>query len=149
MLLNIQYKGKSKILKRLAWAVNHLSQAAGGNMHTDTYDQNENGIVDNAEKVNGHAVHSDVPSNAVFTDTIYDDTALRSQVRANMNNINIIMEALFNQNVFWLVDSTGEIIYDSNGYPIFTAQYETKLNEIVTAIVELQSRKYLYWGEGE
>ena len=34
-----------------------------------TYDKNNNGIVDNAEKVNNHTVNSDVPYNAVFTDT--------------------------------------------------------------------------------
>ena len=36
-----------------------------------TYDTNDNGIVDNAEKVNNHTVQSDVPANAVFTDTTY------------------------------------------------------------------------------
>ena len=40
-------------------------------MLKSTYDTNENGIVDNAEKVNNHTVNADVPSNAVFTDTTY------------------------------------------------------------------------------
>lgn len=44
------------------------------------YDTNNNGIVDNAEKVNGHTVNTDVPSNAKFTDTVYDDTALAGRV---------------------------------------------------------------------
>lgn len=39
-----------------------------GDMMTDVYDQNKNGIVDNAEKVNNHTVLTDVPANAVFTD---------------------------------------------------------------------------------
>ncbi|VUZ22929.1 Uncharacterised protein [Acetobacterium wieringae] len=42
-----------------------------GDMKRTTYDVNENGIVDNAEKVNGHTVESDVPSGAKFTDTTY------------------------------------------------------------------------------
>lgn len=42
-----------------------------GDMLTSVYDQNLNGIVDNAEKVNNHTVESDVPSNAIFTDTTY------------------------------------------------------------------------------
>lgn len=42
-----------------------------GNMLTSIYDIDGNGIVDNAEKVNNHTVESDVPSNAVFTDTTY------------------------------------------------------------------------------
>lgn len=43
----------------------------GGDMYKSTYDQNDNGIVDNAEKVNNHTVQSDVPADAVFTDTTY------------------------------------------------------------------------------
>lgn len=147
MQLRIQYNGRSKILKRLVWAVNYLSNYAGGDMHTDVYDINKNGIVDDAEKVNGHSVYKDVPSDAVFTDTVYDDTTIRGQVRANMNNIELLMNALFNQNTHWLVDSDGNQIIDSNGYPIYTAQYASKIDELVQAITELQSRKYLYWGE--
>lgn len=40
-----------------------------GGMLKTTYDKNNNGIVDNAEKVNNHTVNSDVPYNAIFTDT--------------------------------------------------------------------------------
>lgn len=40
-------------------------------MRKSTYDSNGNGIVDNAEKVNGHTVLTDVPANAVYTDTTY------------------------------------------------------------------------------
>lgn len=42
-----------------------------GDMLKSTYDTDNNGIVDNAEKVNNHTVLSDVPANAVFTDTTY------------------------------------------------------------------------------
>lgn len=42
-----------------------------GDMHISVYDTNNNGIVDNAEKVNNHTVESNVPSNAKFTDTTY------------------------------------------------------------------------------
>ena len=149
MRIHIQFNGKSKILKRLVWAVNWLSEQAGGDMHTDVYDTNKNGIVDNSEKVNGHNVYKDVPSDAVFTDTVYDDSIIRGQVRANMNNIELLMNALFNQNTHWLIDSDGYQIIDSNGYPIYTAQYTSKLNDLTAAIIELQSRKYLYWGEAQ
>ena len=48
----------------------YISNNTGkGDMLKDTYDTNENGIVDNAEKVNNHTVNSDVPENAIFTDT--------------------------------------------------------------------------------
>ena len=36
------------------------------------YDMNDNNIVDNAEKVNGHTVEVNVPEDAVLTDTKYD-----------------------------------------------------------------------------
>ena len=42
-----------------------------GDMRTEVYDINQNGIVDDAEKVNGHTVGIDVPADAVFTDTTY------------------------------------------------------------------------------
>lgn len=35
------------------------------------YDSNNSGTVDNAKKVNGKTVESDVPANAKFTDTTY------------------------------------------------------------------------------
>ena len=41
-------------------------------MKKEIYDINDNGIVDNSEKVNGHTVETDVPANAIFTDTTYD-----------------------------------------------------------------------------
>ena len=44
---------------------------ADSDMLRSTYDINNNGIVDNAEKVNNHTVATDVPSGALFTDTIY------------------------------------------------------------------------------
>ena len=48
-----------------------LSDAQTNYMQKATYDTNNNGIVDNAEKVNTHTVLTDVPSGAVFTDTTY------------------------------------------------------------------------------
>lgn len=42
-----------------------------GDMRTEVYDKDQNGIVDNAEKVNNHTVGTDVPADAVFTDTTY------------------------------------------------------------------------------
>lgn len=42
-----------------------------GNMLKSVYDTDDNGVVDNAEKVNGLTVLTAVPANAKFTDTIY------------------------------------------------------------------------------
>ena len=57
-----------------------ISEAVATKMTTSTYDSNGNGIVDNAEKVNNHTVHSDVPAQAVFTDTVYDDTEIKADM---------------------------------------------------------------------
>ncbi len=50
-----------------------VASAGGGDMLKSVYDTNGNGIVDNAEKVGGHTVGKDVPEDAVFTDTTYEN----------------------------------------------------------------------------
>lgn len=35
-----------------------------------------------ADTVNGHTVECDVPANAKFTDTIYDDTELKEEIKS-------------------------------------------------------------------
>lgn len=67
------YFGKASDVTALQTAVNQK-------MTTSTYDSNGNGIVDNAEKVNNHTVYSDVPAQAAFTDTVYDDTDIRNKM---------------------------------------------------------------------
>lgn len=49
-----------------------MSSLGYGDMMKSTYDTDGDGIVDNAQKVNGHTVNSDVPSDAKFTDTTYE-----------------------------------------------------------------------------
>lgn len=48
-----------------------MASAGAGDMLKNVYDTNNNGIVDNAEKVNGLTVQTAVPANAKFTDTTY------------------------------------------------------------------------------
>ena len=60
--------------------ITDLGTAVSGKMTTATYDSNGNGIVDNAEKVNGKTVAENVPSGAKFTDTVYDDTEVRGLI---------------------------------------------------------------------
>ena len=50
-----------------------------GDMKKVIYDTNGNGIVDNAEKVSGFTVSVDVPSNALFTDTIETESSIKSK----------------------------------------------------------------------
>ena len=68
---------------------NLISSSGGGDMLKSVYDPNDDGIVSqadyatsagNALSVNSHTVAKDVPANAVFTDTVYDDTALSGRV---------------------------------------------------------------------
>lgn len=56
------------------------SGGGSGDMLKSVYDTNNNGIVDNAEKVSGFTVAKSVPSNAVFTDTVYNDSELRTMI---------------------------------------------------------------------
>lgn len=56
-----------------------------GDMKKSVYDTDNDGVVDaadNAFKVGGHTVATDVPANAVFTDTVYDDTSITNRVTA-------------------------------------------------------------------
>lgn len=49
--------------------------------------------VGDAKKVNGHTVNSDVPENAVFTDTVYDDTKVREdigQIKGDIDELNTL-----------------------------------------------------------
>ena len=57
-----------------------LDPSTGDVMHRSVYDTDNDGIVDNAEKVNNHTVLCDVPEDAVFTDTVYDDTEIREEI---------------------------------------------------------------------
>ena len=54
---------------------NGADGTGAGDMVKATYDTNNSGVVDNAEKVNGLTVLTAVPSGAVFTDTIYTHPA--------------------------------------------------------------------------
>ena len=57
-----------------------IKSTADGAMQKSVYDSDGNGKVDDSDKVNGHSVESNVPADAVFTDTVYDDTAIRKSV---------------------------------------------------------------------
>lgn len=61
-----------------------IKSTADSAMQKSVYDSNSDGIVDKAkdsETVNRHAVYKDVPADAVFTDTVYDDTELQAAVK--------------------------------------------------------------------
>ena len=75
-----------------------------GDMKKSTYDSTGNGIVDDAEKVNGLTVQTAVPLNAVFTDTVYTPPSTYS----------------------------ADIITDGTTNKVFTATLKTKLDGVET-----------------
>lgn len=48
-----------------------VTNAGGGDMLKAVYDKDGDGVVDDAQKVNGHTVAANVPADAKFTDTTY------------------------------------------------------------------------------
>lgn len=66
--------------KTLPFAINELKD------RSDLTDENVKKLVEGtlvageAKKVNGHTVESDVPANAKFTDTIYNDSELKKNI---------------------------------------------------------------------
>jgi len=72
-VVNMQKIGKTTILTITDATGPHETeiQDGDGDMNKSVYDTDNDGIVDNAEKVNGYYVNCDVPSDAVFTDTTY------------------------------------------------------------------------------
>jgi len=66
------------------------SGSGSGDMLKSTYDKNDNGIVDNAEKVNGFTVAKNVPADAKFTDTVYNDTEVRNLINRKANTATTI-----------------------------------------------------------
>lgn len=60
-----------------------------GDMLKSVYDTDDDGKVDaaeNADTVNNHTVLSDVPADAVFTDTVYDDTEVRGLISGKISS---------------------------------------------------------------
>lgn len=60
-----------------------------GDMLKSIYDTDDDGKVDsaeNADTVSGHTVLKDVPSDAKFTDTVYDDTEVRGLINGKISS---------------------------------------------------------------
>ena len=72
----------------------------------------------NADTVNTHTVASDVPENAVFTDTVYDDTAVKEDVdtlkkETTVNLLNPILETTTENGI--TCTNNGDGTYTLNG----------------------------------
>ena len=83
----------------------YIINGSSGDMTKAIYDTNNNGIVDNAELVSGFSVGCNVPANAVFTDTIYDDTALTGRV-STLENAGYITRSVSDLANYYLKNET-------------------------------------------
>lgn len=144
-LKKINYNGDSKVIRRLCQIVSNLDDRF---MKIEVYDTNNNGVVDNSERVNNHTVETDVPTNALFTDTVYDDTEVRADIRQLQNNVLLLMNEIFHSEVDYLVDHQGNYIVDHEGNRIVVESHDSKFAAIVARLTALENKKYLVWGEG-
>ena len=70
---------QGKVLDEKIKAINtNLEDLGAGDMLKSIYDIDGDGIVDDAKRVNGHTIQSDVPANAKFTDTTYTNATTSS-----------------------------------------------------------------------
>lgn len=93
-----------------------LDGKGAGDMNKSVYDKDNDGIVDNSKTVNGHTVESNVPANAQFTDTIYNDTYIKENIQTNATNI---------------VNNTKNIAKKANSSDVYT---KTEVDEKETLI---------------
>lgn len=84
---------------------------AQGGMLKATYDRNNNGIVDNAERVNNHSVNSDVPFNAIFTDT----TVATQLTMANGNTVEATIDSI-NKTSNNIIKDMDSLAKEDDGY---------------------------------
>ena len=105
-----------------------------GDMLKFVYDTNNDGIVDNAELVNGHTVLSDVPADAVFTDTVVTKTSDLT------NDSGYITNSVNNLTYYELKTNTGATItasVDSSTY-VMTIQLKNSEGTVLsTGTVDL------------
>ena len=78
---------------------------SSGDMLKATYDTTNNGIVDNAEKVNGLTVETAVPTGALFTDTVYThptaDGSLHVPATSTTNNGKVLTAGATAGSISW------------------------------------------------
>ena len=95
----------------------------------------------NADTVNNHTVKSDVPENAVFTDTIYDDTEVKGSIKELNSNLdtlefgevaggkNLVYKTIKNANI----ETNGTIIATTDATDIHVAKVESGKTYTFTA----------------
>ena len=109
-------------------------QAIGeGDMTKSIYDIDNTGVVDDSEKVNGKTVGENVPSGALFTDTVYDDTAIQAEVTLNTAKVTNVNHPLVETAV-----PVGAVFTDTE-YDDTAIQSEVTLNTAKVGITTQQA----------
>lgn len=121
-------------------------------MTGDTYSvatQTTDGLMSASDKVNldkteGHTIKSDVPENAVFTDTVYDDTSIKASIKANTDALgghtvksNVPADARFTDTTYSVASTSTSGLMSSDD--------KTKLNGIeagaqVNAVISVNDK---------
>lgn len=70
--IKAKFATQDSLLSEIKTLKDSMGKLGYGDMMKSTYDTDGDGIVDNAKKVNGKTVESNVPANAKFTDTTYE-----------------------------------------------------------------------------
>lgn len=135
------------------WYKINFKTGSGGGDNSDVVDQvNQNtsnislvtGRVSRIEtNIGGHTVKSDVPENAVFTDTVYDDSEVKEDTKQIKTDISLVNEKiedlkaqgiqqtpLFAENVEWLEENgdTSKVYVLPDGY-IYAYLYTETIKE--------------------
>ena len=124
-----------------------------GDMLKEVYDKNGNGIVDNAEKVNGLTVLTAVPANAKFTDTTY--STFKGATSSAAGSVGLVpMPQTGATNRYLCGDGTWKIVtHPAVNNPTITitqngvSKGSFTLNQIGNQTIELQNTTYSVFGK--
>ena len=105
----------------------------------------------NADTVNNHTVKSDVPVDAKFTDTIYDDTAVKGSIEELNESLSVIGKCknLLNPTLQTITSNGVTFTRNDDGtYSLSGSRTDTSLDEYVTIInnLPLEIGKYKITG---
>lgn len=116
-----------------------------GDMKKNVYDSNDNGIVDNAEKVNNHTVEDDVPNN--LNESL---NSLRNDVDNNATDISNLEEKLtknissINNSLDLIVSDVNTAMNSASNAEQHANNNETEINNLLTNLTNILKSLGLY-----
>lgn len=112
-----------------------VSGLGGGDMLKSVYDTDNNGIVDDSDLTNGFLVETAVPSGALFTDTLYDDTDIQNEVDLNTAKVTDLVHPVVNEIVPVGALFT-DTVYDDVALQAQVTINNAKVTDLVHPLVE-------------